>query len=189
MSKIEKTEIFKEATKSKHNAYMKKYVENSPTISCGCGGKYKAYCAYRHNKTTKHLAFLKAAAEQASKHVEVPLEVIPEPVVEVKLADFVDIEQVQSLVLLKPKPKKVVPKPKEEKIVAQPIAIVDTSLGKLMTEVLAEDFINTSKEEAEKMTEYAVAVKEVLATAQKPKPKKKVCITETPKTDVHNVVA
>lgn len=164
MSKIEKTEIFKEATKSKHNAYMKKYVENSPTISCGCGGKYKAYCAYRHNKTTKHLAFLKAAAEQASKHVEVPLEVIPEPVVEVKLADFVDIEQVQSLVLLKPKPKKVVPKPKEEKIAV-------------------------SKEEAEKMAEYAVAVKEVLATAQKPKPKKKVCITEAPKTDVHNVVA
>lgn len=164
MSKIEKTEIFKEATKSKHNAYMKKYVENSPTISCGCGGKYKAYCAYRHNKTTKHLAFLKAAAEQASKHVEVPLEVIPEPVVDVKLADFVDIEQVQSLVLLKPKPKKVVPKPKEEKIAV-------------------------SKEEAEKMTEYAVAVKEVLATAQKPKPKKKVCITELPKTDVHNVVA
>ena len=162
MSKIEKTEIFKEATKSKHNAYMKKYVENSPTISCGCGGKYKAYCAYRHNKTTKHLAFLKAAAEQASKHVEVPVEIVHEPVVEVKLADFVDIEQVQSLVLLKPKPKKVVPKPKEEKIVV-------------------------SKEEAEKMTEYAVAVKEVLATAQKPK--KKVCITELPKTDVHNVVA
>ncbi len=166
MSKIEKTEIFKEATKSKHNAYMKKYVENSPTISCGCGGKYKAYCAYRHNKTTKHVAFLKAAAEQASKHVEVPVEIVPEPIVEVKLADFVDIEQVQSLVLLKPKPKKVVPKPKQEKIVV-------------------------SKEEAEKMTEYAVAVKEALESAPKRKtvPKKKVCITEPAKTEVHNVVA
>ena len=88
---------YKVAHRAQHAEYMKSYVAASPGIACPCGGQYKAYCAYRHNKTAKHLKFLETSKANA------------------------------------------------EQVVAEPIAIVDTSLGKLMTEVLAEDFINTEQ--------------------------------------------
>ena len=108
---------YKVAHREQHAKYMKQYVAASPSIACPCGGAYKGYCAYRHNKTAKHLKFLEAAKAQA------------------------------------------------EEVVAEPIAIVDTSLGKLMTEVLAEDFINT----------------EQLGSLLKLEPKKEVAATEVKK--------
>ena len=54
MNKKEK--INDEDRKAKNREYMKKYMENSETITCEkCGAKYKAYKKYRHEKTQKHL--------------------------------------------------------------------------------------------------------------------------------------
>ena len=36
------------------NAYMKKYVADSITINCECGGKYRRYNKSLHLKTRKH---------------------------------------------------------------------------------------------------------------------------------------
>ena len=113
---------YKVAHREQHAQYMKKYVAASPSIACPCGGAYKGYCAYRHNKTSKHLKFLETAKAQAEAA-----------------------------------------KPAE--VVAEPIATVDTSLGKLMAEVLAEDFINT----------------EQLGSLLKLQPKKEVAATEVKK--------
>ena len=35
-------------------AYMKDYIKNCPVIVCECGGKYRKYSKYKHEKTKKH---------------------------------------------------------------------------------------------------------------------------------------
>jgi hypothetical protein len=44
--------------------YMRKYIENSPTVICdGCGGSYRGYKKYRHNQTKKHINATEKAQE------------------------------------------------------------------------------------------------------------------------------
>ena len=37
--------------------YMKKYISSSEDIKCDCGGKYKGYRKYAHDKTKRHINF------------------------------------------------------------------------------------------------------------------------------------
>jgi hypothetical protein len=75
---------YKEKNKEKQSAYMKAYVATSPTISCACGGKFKAYCAYKHIKTSKHLFFLSKMENKDKDQISLEIvstpEATPEPV-------------------------------------------------------------------------------------------------------------
>ena len=111
---------YKVAHRAQHATYMKQYVAASPSIACPCGGAYKGYCAYRHNKTAKHLKFLetaKAQAEAAKTAEVVAVEVVadPSPIVEIEL----DVTQVGNLKMIQLKEK-----PVEEKVVKKSKKIV-----------------------------------------------------------------
>lgn len=99
---------YKATHRENHAAYMKDYVAQSPTVQCPCGGRYKMYCAYKHHRTSKHLKFMnsaEASAKTAATSVA-PLVVVDDPpliVKEVVAADFIDTEQLGSLLKLKPK--------------------------------------------------------------------------------------
>ena len=111
---------YKVAHREQHAKYMKSYVAASPGIACPCGGQYKAYCAYRHNKTAKHLKFLEAAkaqAEEAKTAEVVAVEVVADPV---PLVEFeLDVTEVGKLKMIQLKEK-----PVEEKVVKKSKKIV-----------------------------------------------------------------
>ena len=112
---------YKVTHRENHAAYMKDYVAQSPTVQCPCGGRYKMYCAYKHNRTSKHLKFLETAKAVAENNVS--LEVVddtkPLIVKEVVAVDFIDTEQLGSLLKLKPKKKCPEPKKRVKKVTIQ----------------------------------------------------------------------
>lgn len=112
---------YKVAHREQHAKYMKQYVAASPSIACPCGGAYKGYCAYRHNKTAKHLKFLETAKVQAEEAKSVgqvvAAEIVADPVPLVEY-DF-DVTQLGALQLLHLKEK-----PVEEKVVKKSKKIV-----------------------------------------------------------------
>ena len=41
-----------------HREYMNEYIKNKPSLICGCGGKYKHFQQYIHDRTKKHIKYL-----------------------------------------------------------------------------------------------------------------------------------
>ena len=141
---------YKVTHRENHAAYMKDYVANSPTIQCPCGGRFKMYCAYKHNRTSKHVKFLETSKQNAeanavTEHTDPMIAVVveePTPtkpkskkiiveemfhvkptIKEVVAADFIDTEQLGSLLTLKPKKKcpepNTTPKKRVKKVTIQ----------------------------------------------------------------------
>jgi hypothetical protein len=179
-SKKEKIREYQHNYKIAHRAdncsYMKDYVAQSPTIKCPCGGIYKMYSGYKHKRTAKHLKFLEYVELQAkTAEPEPPLATVvcEEVVEEKKLADFVDVEQLGSLMILKPKEASSEKKKKQK-----------------LEKIVIEEHIATVPEPVT-MEEYVEKVKEVLSPEKKKKvvKREKVVKFSAPKTEAHNVVA
>lgn len=49
---------YNEKKRDHHREYMNMYIKNKPSLICGCGGKYKHFQQYIHNKTKKHIKYL-----------------------------------------------------------------------------------------------------------------------------------
>ena len=49
---------YNEKKRDHHRAYMNMYIKDKPSLICGCGGKYKHFQQYIHNKTKKHIKYL-----------------------------------------------------------------------------------------------------------------------------------
>ena len=115
---------YKQAHRKEHAEYMKKYVAKSTSIACPCGGRYKSYCAYRHNMTDKHLAFLqmmRLQAELAKKEEIVVAPVVaPAPIDEIDL-NTIDVKQIASLEV-------ITLKTKEEKDMTEYVKAIDALL-------------------------------------------------------------
>lgn len=180
-SKKEKIREYQHNYKIAHRAdncsYMKDYVAQSPTIKCPCGGIYKMYSGYKHKRTAKHLKFLEYVELQAkTAEPETPLAtVVCEEVVEEKvLADFVNVEQMGSLMFLKPKEASS-EKPKKKKL----------------EKIVIEEHVATVPEPVS-MEQYVEKVKEVLSPEKKKRvivKREKIVKFSGPKTEVHNIVA
>tara|TARA_R110000868_G_scaffold131790_3_gene342048 strand:- start:911 stop:2077 length:1167 start_codon:yes stop_codon:yes gene_type:complete len=84
--------------KTATNEYMKTYIKNAKDIPCElCGGHYKAYSAYKHVTTQKHLkAMIKGKEKEEEDQVvpqlpseETTLEIIPDEKGDIPLDDVV----------------------------------------------------------------------------------------------------
>ena len=114
---------YKQAHRKEHAEYMKKYVAKSTSIACPCGGRYKSYCAYRHNMTDKHLAFLqmmRLQAELAKKEEVVVAPVVAPAIDEIDL-NTINVKQIASLELM-------TLKTKEEKDMTEYVKAIDALL-------------------------------------------------------------
>lgn len=55
-------------SKEEQNEYMKEYIAKAPTVTCPvCGGQFKTYSKYKHDKTQKHLKGLVAIKDKEER--------------------------------------------------------------------------------------------------------------------------
>lgn len=48
----------KKSIKKTRNEYMKNYMANSNNVICSCGGVFKKYSTYIHNKSMRHKKYI-----------------------------------------------------------------------------------------------------------------------------------
>jgi len=177
---------YKSKNKQKAKDYMNSYVEKSVAIECACGGTFRNYSKYKHVKTAKHTEFFAQMEKYALKQKEEELNKIKVEVINPlplpPSLDFINVEQTGSLLKLSAKPKKEVKeKPKKERVNASKISIKEDMKDyvEAVKDILSQPVVVSCEADLEvKKTPKVTRIK-----------KDKVVRIETPKTEIHNLVA
>ena len=177
---------YKSKNKQKAKDYMNSYVEKSVAIECACGGTFRNYSKYKHVKTAKHTEFFAQMEKYALKQKEEELNKIKVEVINPlplpPSLDFINVEQTGSLLKLSAKPKKEVKeKPKKERVNASKISIKEDMKDyvEAVKDILSQPVVVNCEADLEvKKTPKVTRIK-----------KDKVVRIETPKTEIHNLVA